>query len=71
MAREDDEPEEDDGELFRRAMRDVQPLKRPLRVAPVRRAPRRARELRARRARSGAAGEPRQRRRPVRRAAGR
>ncbi|MFI4868989.1 MAG: Smr/MutS family protein [Steroidobacterales bacterium] len=40
MAREDDEREEDDTELFRRAMRDVQPLKRPLRVAPARRAPR-------------------------------
>lgn len=40
MAREDDEREDDDVELFRRAMRDVQPLKRPLRVAPVRRAPR-------------------------------
>ncbi len=70
MAREDDEPEEDDGELFRRAMRDVQPLKRPLRVAPVRRAPRaRASFARAERA-CGAAGNPRQRRRPVRRAAG-
>jgi len=46
-----DEREEDDTELFRRAMRDVQPLKRPLRVAPVRRAPRaRAKFARAERA---------------------
>ena len=28
----DDDQEEDDGELFRHAMRDVQPLKRPLRA---------------------------------------
>jgi DNA-nicking Smr family endonuclease len=40
MARKDNEPEEDEAELFRRAMRDVQRLKPPQRVAPVRRAPR-------------------------------
>jgi DNA-nicking Smr family endonuclease len=40
MGQEDDERDEDEGELFRRAMRDVQPLKRPLRVPPVRRSPR-------------------------------
>jgi DNA-nicking Smr family endonuclease len=40
MGQKDDEREEDEGELFRRAMRDVQPLKRPLRVPPVRRSPR-------------------------------
>jgi DNA-nicking Smr family endonuclease len=40
MGHEDDERDEDDAELFRRAMRDVQPLKRPLRVPPVRRNPR-------------------------------
>lgn len=51
MARKDDEREEDEAELFRRAMRDVQPLKPPLRVAPVRRAPRpRAKFARAERA---------------------
>jgi DNA-nicking Smr family endonuclease len=37
MGQEDDKREEDEGELFRRAMRDVQPLKRALRVPPVRR----------------------------------
>jgi DNA-nicking Smr family endonuclease len=40
MGQEEDEREEDEGELFRRAMRDVQPLKRPLRVPPVRRSAR-------------------------------
>lgn len=40
MGHEDDKRDEDEGELFRRAMRDVQPLKRPLRVPPVRRSPR-------------------------------
>jgi DNA-nicking Smr family endonuclease len=40
MGQEDEEREEDEGELFRRAMRDVQPLKPPLRAPPVRRSPR-------------------------------
>ena len=39
MSQEDDKSEQDEGELFRRAMRDVQPLKRPLRVPPVRPSP--------------------------------
>jgi DNA-nicking Smr family endonuclease len=51
MSQEDDEREPDEAELFRRAMRDVQPLKRPLRVPPVRRSPRpRAKFARAERA---------------------
>jgi DNA-nicking Smr family endonuclease len=51
MSKEDDEREPDEAELFRRAMRDVQPLKRPLRVPPVRRSPRpRAKFARAERA---------------------
>ena len=37
MGQEEDEREADEGELFRRAMRDVQPLKRPLRAPPGRR----------------------------------
>jgi DNA-nicking Smr family endonuclease len=50
MAHEDDEREEDDSELFRRAMRDVQPFKRPLRAPPAHRSPRpRARFARAER----------------------
>ncbi len=40
MGQEDDEREEDEGELFRRAMRDVQPLKHPLRAPPARRSAR-------------------------------
>jgi len=40
MSQEDDEPEPDDVELFRRAMRDVKPLPRPPRAAPMRRRPR-------------------------------
>jgi DNA-nicking Smr family endonuclease len=40
MGEKDDEREEEDGELFRRAMRDVQPLKRAPRVPPARRSPR-------------------------------
>jgi DNA-nicking Smr family endonuclease len=51
MSKEDDEREPDEAELFRRAMRDVQPLKRPPRVPPVRRSPRpRAKFARAERA---------------------
>ncbi|HEY3808848.1 MAG TPA: Smr/MutS family protein [Steroidobacteraceae bacterium] len=51
MSAKDDEPDVDDGELFRRAMRDVQPLKRSARVAAARRSPRpRARFARAERA---------------------
>jgi DNA-nicking Smr family endonuclease len=51
MGQEDDERDEDEAELFRRAMRDVQPLKPALRVPPVRRAARpRARFARAERA---------------------
>jgi DNA-nicking Smr family endonuclease len=51
MIHEDDEHEQDDSELFRRAMRDVKPLQRPLRVPPVRRSPRpRAKFARAERA---------------------
>ncbi|HEY4975310.1 MAG TPA: Smr/MutS family protein, partial [Steroidobacteraceae bacterium] len=51
MSKEDDEREPDEAELFRRAMRDVQPLKRPLRVPAVRRSPRpRAKFARAERA---------------------
>jgi DNA-nicking Smr family endonuclease len=51
MSKDDDEREPDEAELFRRAMRDVQPLKRPLRVPPVRRSPRpRAKFARAERA---------------------
>jgi DNA-nicking Smr family endonuclease len=51
MGKKDDEPEDDDGALFRHAMRDVQPLKRPLRLPPVKRMPRaRARFARAERA---------------------
>lgn len=53
MSHEDDEPqgEEDEAELFRRAMRGVQPLKHSQRVAPARRAARpRARFARAERA---------------------
>jgi DNA-nicking Smr family endonuclease len=51
MSKEDDEREADEAELFRRAMRDVQPLKRPLRALPVRRSPRpRAKFARAERA---------------------
>ena len=37
MGEKDEEPEEDDGELFRRAMRDVQPIKRAPRVPAARR----------------------------------
>jgi DNA-nicking Smr family endonuclease len=40
MGEKDDEREEDDGELFRRAMRDVQPIKRAPRVPAARRSPR-------------------------------
>jgi len=40
MSHEDDEPQQDDSELFRRAMRDVKPLKRPPRVPAARRTPR-------------------------------
>ena len=51
MSEEDDEPEQDEAELFRRAMRGVKPLQRALRVPPARRAPRpRARFARAERA---------------------
>jgi DNA-nicking Smr family endonuclease len=51
MIHEDDEHEQDDSELFRRAMRDVKPLQHPLRVPPVRRSPRpRAKFARAERA---------------------
>ena len=51
MGQKDEEREEDEGELFRRAMHDVQPLKRPLRVAPVRRSAKpRAKFARAERA---------------------
>jgi DNA-nicking Smr family endonuclease len=51
MGQEDNENEEDEGELFRRAMHDVQPLKRPLRAPPVRRSvTARARFARAERA---------------------
>jgi DNA-nicking Smr family endonuclease len=51
MIHEDEEHEQDDRELFRRAMRDVKPLQRPLRVPPVRRSPRpRAKFARAERA---------------------
>ena len=50
MGAKDDERDKEDAELFRRAMRDVQPLKRPLRVPPVRGSPRpRARFARAER----------------------
>jgi DNA-nicking Smr family endonuclease len=50
MGEKDDEREEDEGELFRRAMRDVQPIKRAPRVPAARRAPRpRARFARAER----------------------
>jgi DNA-nicking Smr family endonuclease len=51
MGNKDDQPEEDDDALFRHAMRDVQPLKRPLRVPPARNTPRaRAKFARAERA---------------------
>jgi DNA-nicking Smr family endonuclease len=40
MGEKDDQPEEDDGELFRRAMRGVQPIKRAPRVPATRRSPR-------------------------------
>ena len=46
----------DDGELFRRAMRDVRPLKRAARVPPGAAAPRATRALCARRARSAVPG---------------
>ncbi|HEY1726662.1 MAG TPA: Smr/MutS family protein [Steroidobacteraceae bacterium] len=51
VSSKDEERDEDDGELFRRAMRDVQPLKPSARVPSARRAPRaRARFARAERA---------------------
>ena len=51
MGEKDDEREQDNGELFRRAMRDVQPLKHPSRVPAVRRSVRpRAKFARAERA---------------------
>jgi len=51
MSQKDEEYEADDSELFRRAMRDVKPLKRPARVPPARRSPRpRAKFARAERA---------------------
>jgi DNA-nicking Smr family endonuclease len=51
MSQEDEEREPDDAELFRRAMRDVQPLKPAARVPPARRRVRpRARFARAERA---------------------
>ena len=51
MSQEDEELEPDDAELFRRAMRDVQPLKPAARLPPVRRRVRpRARFARAERA---------------------
>jgi DNA-nicking Smr family endonuclease len=37
MGQEEDERAEDEGELFRRAMRDVQPIKRPARAPAARR----------------------------------
>ena len=40
MGEKDDEREEEDSELFRRAMRDVQPIKRAPRVPAARRGPR-------------------------------
>jgi DNA-nicking Smr family endonuclease len=51
MGNKDDQQEDDERELFRHAMRGVQPLKRPLRVPPVRQNPRaRAKFARAERA---------------------
>jgi DNA-nicking Smr family endonuclease len=51
MGQKDEEREDEDAELFRRAMRDVQPLRAALRVPPVRRSPRaRAKFARAERA---------------------
>jgi DNA-nicking Smr family endonuclease len=51
MGNKDDQPDDDDGALFRHAMRDVQPLKRPPREPVARRSPRaRAKFARAERA---------------------
>jgi DNA-nicking Smr family endonuclease len=51
MGQDDDQREEDEAELFRRAMRDVQPLKRAPRAPPARRGARpRAKFARAERA---------------------